>query len=124
MKFLAKIAEFCKKERIELIIVNMPITLENIALLKPGGYMGYLQGLREFSMIHNLAVYDLNDFSKFGRKDFHDTVHLNAFGGQKFFDNLSETLACDSRINAIMTMAGGNLAKHKELASQPVKPTF
>ncbi len=124
MYFLGKIAEFCRKERIELVIVNMPITLENIALLKPGGYMGYLQGLREFSVINNLAVYDLNDFNKFGKKDFHDTVHLNAFGGQKFFDSLCQTIQSDPRVSAIITMSGEHLAKHKEIAARPTRPTF
>ncbi len=124
MYFLAKIAEFCRKERIELVIVNMPITLENIGLLKPGGYMGYLQGLRQFSIENKLSVYDLNDFNKFNKKDFHDTVHLNAFGGKKFFDSLSETIKTDPRVSAIVTMSGEHLAKHKEIAAQPIRPTF
>ena len=119
MFFLRKIAEFCKKERIEFVVVNMPISLENIALLKPGGYIGYLQGLREFGIRNNISVYDLNDFSKFSRKDFHDTVHLNAFGGQKFLDNLVFSVKHDLKVNEIVSMAGEHLAKHKAIATRP-----
>lgn len=124
MFFLGKIAEFCRKERIEFVVVNMPITVENIRLLKPGGYIGYMQGLREFGLANRVAVYDLNNFSMYSKKDFHDTVHLNAFGGQKFFDDLAETLKSDPRMAAIIAMSGEHLAKHKEIASRPPVPTF
>lgn len=124
MFFLNKIAEFCRKERIEFIVVNMPITTDNIALLKRGGYMGYLQGLREFGIYNKLSVYDLNDYSQFTKKDFHDSVHLNAFGGRKFLDNLCTAIKLDPRIKEIMAMAGEHLAKHKEIAARPPVPTF
>lgn len=124
MFFLAKIAELCRKERMELVIVNMPICRENIALLKPGGYLGYLQGLREFGLAHGVSVYDLNDFSAFSKEEFHDSVHLNAFGGAKFLDSLSYAIKMDPRLSVIVSMSGEHLAKHKKLAAKPVVPTF
>ena len=124
MYFLNKIAEFCHKERVELILVNMPIMLDNIRLLKPGGYMGYLQALREFGIVHNVAVYDLNDFARYARPDFHDTVHLNAFGGQKFLDDVANAVHRDPRVGAIVTMSGEHLARHKELASHRALQLF
>lgn len=124
MYFLNKIAEFCRKERIEFVVVNMPVTVDNLRLLKPGGYIGYLQGLRDFGIYNQLSVYDLNDLSKYSKKDFHDLVHLNAFGGQKFFDDLTSALKSDLRMKEIMAMAGEHLAKHKEIASRPTIPQF
>jgi hypothetical protein len=124
MYFLNKIAEFCRKERMELVVVNMPITQENLRLLKPGGYVGYLQGLRDFSLHNKVSVYDLNNFAKYSRKDFHYSVHLNALGGQKFFDDLTGALSNDQRLREIMSMAGEHLAKHKEIAATPPVPTF
>ena len=124
MYFLNKIAEFCRKERMELIIVNMPIMLDNIRLLKPGGYVNYLQSLREFGVAHNLAVYDLNDFARYSRLDFHDTVHLNAFGGQKFLEDVSGAIQRDPRVGEIVTMSGEHLARHKELASRKALQVF
>lgn len=124
MYFLAKIAEFCRKERMELVIVNMPIMLDNIRLLKPGGYMSYLQSLREFGCNYSVAVYDLNDFGRFSRSDFHDSVHLNAFGGQKFLDDVASTIRKDPRVGEIVTMAGEHLARHKSLSSRKPLQVF
>lgn len=124
MYFLRKIAEFCRKERIELVLVNMPVTLDNLRLLKPGGYIGYLQGLREFGLVNSISVYDLNDFSKYSRKDFHDTVHLNAFGGQKFFDDLAAACRADTRLKEMLAIAGEHLARHKAIAERHCLPTM
>jgi hypothetical protein len=125
MFFLNKIAEFCRKERIELVVVNMPITPDNLRLLKPGGYRGYLQGLREFAIFNKLSgVYDLNNFAKYSHKDFHDTVHLNAFGGRKFFDDLTNAVRSDLRMREIIQMSGEHMAKNKKLASRESAPTF
>ena len=121
MYFLGKIAEFCRKERIELVLVNMPITLQNLRLLKAGGYIRYLQSLREFSMIHKVACYDLNDFSKYSQQDFHDSVHLNAFGGQKFFDDMCQSIFNDERLHQLVAMAGEHLAKHRSLGNEASK---
>lgn len=119
--FLGKIAEFCRKERIELVLVNMPITLQNLRLLPNGQYIRYLQSLRDFTMFHNVTYYDLNDFSKYSQQDFHDSVHLNAFGGQKFFEDLSTAISKDSRLKELVLMAGEHLAKHRALTSEAAK---
>ena len=124
MFFLTKIAEFCRKERMELIIVNMPILLDNIRLLKPGGYIGYLQKLREFGFNHSVAVYDLNDFGRYGRDDFHDSVHLNAFGGQKFLDDVAGAIIKDPKVKEVVTMSGENLKRHKQIAERKPRLLF
>lgn len=122
--FLSELAQFCHKERIELVIVNMPITLENIRLLKPGGYIGYLQGLKEFALKHDIAFFDLNDFSRYHKNDYHDSVHLNAFGGRKFFDDVCNVIVKDSRLNTIVAMSAEQLAKHREIAAKRVRPAY
>lgn len=124
MFFLSQIAQFCHKERIELIIVNMPITLENIRLLKPGGYVGYLQGLNEFALRHDVKFFNLNDFSKYHKNDYHDSVHLNAFGGTKFFDDVCGVLINDERLHAIVAMSAEHLAKHREIATKRNSTTY
>ncbi|MBY0356736.1 MAG: hypothetical protein K2W82_01940 [Candidatus Obscuribacterales bacterium] len=122
--FLSQLAQFCHKERIELIIVNMPITLENIRLLKPGGYIGYLQGLKEFAMKHDLSFFDLNDFGRYHKNDYHDSVHLNAFGGTKFFDDLADVVVKDKRLNTIVAMSAEHLAKHRQIAGKHSEKTY
>jgi hypothetical protein len=119
--FLKKIAEFCRKERIELVLVNMPISLANLGLLPKGGYTQYVQTLKEFGMLHNVAFYDLNKIGRYNQPDFHDSVHLNAFGGQRFFDDVSEAIFNDLKLNPLMAMSGEHLAKHRALNAEAAK---
>jgi hypothetical protein len=119
--FLKKIAEFCHKERIELILVNMPISQANLRLLPKGGYIQYLQTLKEFAMLHNVAFSELNNFERYSQPDFHDSVHLNAFGGQKFFDDVADSIFNDLKLNPLVAMSGEHLAKHRALNAAAAK---
>ncbi len=114
--FLNKLAEFCQREKIELVIVNMPITRYNVSILKPQVYLNYIQALREWSFYHNFLAYDLSNFEKYERSDFHDSVHLNAFGGKKLFDNIVDILGSNLRTSSAMEMAGKELERHRAVA--------
>jgi hypothetical protein len=118
MYFLRKMAEYCHRERIELVLVNMPIMRFNIAMLPPGVYGKYLEVLRQFAWNHNIIYYDLCDFAKYPREDFHDTVHLSHLGARKFFDTLIGRLNHDPRAATALSLSGLQLEKHNALASQ------
>src|SRR6185437_12323559 len=124
--FLRKVGEYCQREHIELVLVNMPITTWNAGLLPPGKYAEYLREMREFSWNHNVTFYDLCDFSKYSNKDFHDTVHLNAFGGKKFFDSLLSCLQVNKRASVMLSMAGSDLEKRLALDTRNPRsqPTY
>lgn len=123
MYFLNKIAEFCRKERIELIVVNMPITLQNISLLPPGSYLThYLTELRKFAFENNVIFYDLNNFERYNMGDFHDSVHMNANGGKKFFDDIYDVIVKDYRASVKLTLAGTQLEQHKAVAAKGGRP--
>lgn len=115
--FLRQLARYCQKERMELILVNMPITLYNVSMLPPGVYMKYLQDMRAFAANNNVEFYDLSNFQHYSVTDFHDSVHLNAYGGKKFFEELAKTLASNGRSATVLSLAGDTLAKHEALAS-------
>ena len=117
MYFLRKLAEYCHKERIELVLVNMPITYFNARMLPAGIYEKYVAALREFAWNQNVVFYDLCDFKKYTNEDFHDTVHLNGFGAQKLFDTLMSQLVKDPRASTALGLAGMQLEKHTSLAS-------
>jgi hypothetical protein len=111
--FLRKLAQLCKQEKIELILVNMPIAKDNIAVLKPEAYLKFVFGLQQFALDHKVATYDLNDFNHFDKSDYHDYVHLNAFGAKKLFDNLVNTLKNAPHTNLAMRMAGQELVRQE-----------
>lgn len=116
--FLRKLAQLCKQEKIELILVNMPIAKENIAVLKPEAYLKFVFALQQFALDHKVATYDLNDFNHYTKADYHDYVHLNAFGAKKLFDNLVYTLKHAPHTNLAMRMAGQELVRQEANQNQ------
>jgi hypothetical protein len=115
--FLQEIAKFCKKERIELVLVNMPITSFNINLLGPKRYLQFLGDLHIFSMKNNIAFYDMCTPSNYSQQDFHDSVHLNAYGGKKFFDQLVNIISLSGRTRQAFALSGQDLERHQAVAN-------
>lgn len=116
--FLRHLAEYCRREKIDLIVVNMPLTRVNVNILRPGRYLQFVQDLRQFAYNSAVPFFDLNDFSLYETKDFHDSVHLNAFGGTKFFDSLIHILDSDKATRTALYLAGRGLAHRQQLASR------
>jgi hypothetical protein len=119
--FLRKLAQLCKKERIELVVVNMPITQQNIKILRPELYLTYIMALRQFAQGQGLnhTCWDLNDFNVYDKTDYHDFVHLNAYGGAKFFDHLTAKLAIETETRNALSLAGMVLNQKERFAAQP-----
>ncbi len=123
--FLRKLSEFCHKERIQLVLVNMPIMEVNTKMLSVSTYHNYLDSMHKFAWNNDVVYYDLCNFAQYQKQDYHDTVHLNAFGGKKFFDNLMTVLVSDPRANNSLTLAGIQLERNTALAVKlktPIKP--
>ncbi|MBA3992269.1 MAG: hypothetical protein C0469_01995 [Cyanobacteria bacterium DS2.3.42] len=115
--FLQEIAKFCKKERIELVLVNMPLTSYNIHLLGPPRYMSFVGDLHVFALKNNVAFYDMCTPSNYSQQDFHDSVHLNAYGGRKFFDQLVNIISLSGRTRQAFTLSGKDLERHQAVAN-------
>lgn len=124
MYFLRKLAQYCHNERIELVLVNMPITRFNVSMLPAGVHQKYLDSLRAFAWNNNVIYYDLCEFKRYPKDDFHDSVHLNAFGGKKFFDDVLSSMVKDSRASLALRMAGMQLRYHSRLAASQHRKTF
>jgi hypothetical protein len=91
--FLARLAKLCRHNDITLVLVNMPITRKNVALLGEKRYQQFLTTMTEFGEQNDVSFFDLNSFDRYAIEDFHDLVHLNGLGGQKFFSSVGETLS-------------------------------
>lgn len=114
--FLKKLAIFCKKERIELVLINMPLTSYNIHLLSPPKYMSFVGDLHVFALQNGLPFYDMCTPSNYAQNDFHDSVHLNAYGGKKFFDQLINVMSLSGRLAQRFVLAGKDLERHQAVA--------
>ncbi len=120
MFFLNKIAQFCRKERIELVLVNMPITFYNASMLEPGIYAKYILSLKQLADKNKVSFYNLADFNQFKQPFFHDSVHMNGYGGMLFIDKLVDAISADRQVSSAMAMAGKELQRQEIVARKGV----
>ncbi len=109
--FLKQMANFCRKERIELIVVNMPLTLQNAMILQPQTFSNYRLAMQLVCFENNITYFDLCNFKQFCMTDFYDTVHMNGLGGKRFVDMLVNCLSFDGRSSSAMALAGQQLQR-------------
>lgn len=112
-RFLDRIVDTCARENIKLVLVQMPITQENVQILKPALYEKYKADLARVSADKKITLLDLCKFEQYTKNDYRDTVHLNGFGGKKFVDNLAAAIGADNQLKTSLTTAGKGLANAK-----------
>jgi hypothetical protein len=93
--YLNQFLERAKEHSISVVLVNMPITRENMQILPQGIYALYLQNLKTAAKSYGARLIDLNSEKYFRKVDFFDSVHLKANAGMRLFDliakNITET---------------------------------
>jgi hypothetical protein len=103
---LDQLTKLCASERIQLVLVNMPLSAANLNLLGAPRYQDYLSRLRTFAQTSNLPLFDLNDRQIYKDSFFEDSVHLNDFGAKYLVDALMENFAQNPNVTAAMVAAG------------------
>lgn len=110
-KFLEKFMADCRRNNIQVVLVNIPVTPANRALVPPGNYERYIKLLHETASKWNACCVDLGDDKDFVAADFYDTCHMNAAGGKKLVEKVVAYIAQDD-----MTVAALKNADHVRLA--------
>jgi hypothetical protein len=87
-----KMLELCQKNDVHLVVVNMPLTKQNRALLAKPIYDRYYSTVSCLTQAHNTPFIDMDRADTFALSDFYDSTHLNDDGGKKFFELLSDKL--------------------------------
>ncbi len=105
MFFLGQVANLCRDNRSQLVLLNMPLTRKNVDILGNTRYNEYLASISEFSNQNAVPFFDLNDLSKYSIEDFHDLVHLNGTGAKKFFDDMGNAMPRDPKTAALLRAA-------------------
>jgi hypothetical protein len=98
IEFMARLLSFCEKESIPILLVNMPITQENIRILPGGIYHRYISDIQTLSTQYRARFVDMNLANTFVHSDFADSVHVNGAGAIKFLEQLSKNLSLRSTI--------------------------
>ncbi|MBK9205187.1 MAG: DUF1574 family protein [Candidatus Obscuribacter sp.] len=105
MQYLERILTLAQKNKIEVILVNMPLTAENINLMPANFYSDYLKQVQTLAKRDGCTLVDLNSASLFPKNKFADSVHLNNRGGKHFFEVLIKELAQDVNTRKMLTGA-------------------
>jgi hypothetical protein len=92
-KFLQRLCLLANSQGVPVILTNMPLTQENMSLMPSGSYDSYLATVKDVSARYHLTFVNLNDGHTFVKSDFKDTAHMNAHGGQKLIDILTQKIA-------------------------------
>jgi hypothetical protein len=99
--YLQGLLQICKNRHIQLILVNMPLTQDNLNLMPQGFYQSYLNTVSDIATKYGGNVLDLNDTKIFPKEDFADSAHLNGQGGMHFFEVLSDRLAASTSLSPV-----------------------
>jgi hypothetical protein len=89
--FLTKLLELCKERGIKVVLINMPLTPENVAMMPAGSWEKYIQCLTNAASAQGVPFIDFNRDKRFTHEDFYDTAHMNSSGGKKFLEALTST---------------------------------
>lgn len=90
--YLEETMKICHNSGIALILVNMPLTEKNMALMPPNFYKDYYTTVNNMCDQNKFELIDLNKPSFFKKQYFSDTAHLNGLGGKLFFQTLASEL--------------------------------
>jgi len=85
LRFYEKMMDWCQKNNVRLILINMPITKANEDLMPGDMYAQYLKDTTSIAAKHKVEYVDLNKRGLFPDDDFRDTVHMNGKGGLEFW---------------------------------------
>ncbi len=94
--------EMAKAAKIKIMIVEMPVTADNLALLKPEQRADYQNTIAELATKYDAPLVDFNidKLVHFERSDFDDCVHLSIKGGKKFIPLFAEIVSKSSAFKA------------------------
>lgn len=87
-KSLERLCKLCQDEKIELILINMPVSSGHQALCSKEMRSRYLQTLEQVSTKYGIKYLDFENKNLVPDKDFIDTVHMGPSGATKFLDYL------------------------------------
>ncbi len=108
--FLEKFLALAKQMKIQVLLVNMPLTASNMAIMPTGYYPRYLQVLSLAAQKYGCPLLDLNSGKQFELSDFRDTAHMNASGGKKLVDAIVAQISADKQIKMALDESGPGFA--------------
>ncbi|HEY9732148.1 MAG TPA: hypothetical protein V6C89_09550 [Drouetiella sp.] len=91
MNSLQRLLATCSNRHIRVILLSMPLTTANQALLPAGVYQSFNEKLAAAAIASGNKFINLNG-TKFDTSDFLDSAHLNAKGAHRLVDTVSKEI--------------------------------
>lgn len=99
-KFFNAFLEKLQHEDIKVLVVSMPATITNRSILPEKFWYNFKEYLKGTCTRYGAEYIDLADDFRFVATDYLDTVHLNAIGGAKLFQIISERVGISPALSA------------------------
>lgn len=103
LAFFNAFANSMDSSGIKLLAVGMPLLPANRNLLPENFWLAFRSEIGGICLRNRAVWVDFSDSQKFDRSDFVDTVHLNARGGSKLAELISQCVAQNGDLSAALT---------------------
>ncbi len=102
--FFDRMLDLTAKHGVDLLVVNMPLSRSNKAIIPPGFYPAYLNRLKDACARRNIQFVDYNSADWDGESNFIDTVHIRPEKSIAFVESLMKSVA-DSPLSLALSGA-------------------
>ncbi|MBX9878573.1 MAG: hypothetical protein K2Y22_08960 [Candidatus Obscuribacterales bacterium] len=99
--YLERLLKRAGEEQVPVVLVESPLTRENLALLPAGEIAEYRLRLRRAAATYGALL--INPVGDYTLADFEDSCHMNARGGGKFYDALVKSIVSDPALAQNLT---------------------
>jgi len=114
--YFDRLLKLCRSRHVPVLVVNMPISQDNVAIMPPQLYDYYMKESQRLCRENSVEFQDLNKAPLNDASNFLETVHLNPHGSTMFFDALAKTVGTSAVAQGLN--AGSSQAPHYASAGQ------
>lgn len=106
-----------KEHGVNVLIVNMPLTRQNLAALDAEALKQYKLQLNHLAATYTATLLDLGSSGTYSLNDFEDCCHLNRKGGAKFFDAVISSVQENEGLHDYLAAVSRNKGNAVDLAA-------
>ena len=100
--YFEKLLKLLQEHNIPVVIVLMPLTNENLALLPADVLDNFKDTVSTCCSKYGAYIFDPGKQMSFSHNDFEDSAHMNSGGGKKLFMYMSNAIATNKRLAACL----------------------
>lgn len=96
--YLERLLRLAQEKQIPVLVADMPLTKENLAILPESALSAYQERLKRLSSKYQAVLLKPMETQQYVLTDFEDSCHMNAQGGKKFYAQLMQKVKEDQNI--------------------------